>query len=190
MLLNNFPLCIYKYGRLLTHALKRSSRSRLAALPFWHLPTFAWFCFTTRLPCSYHCHILASLLARSFGPMSHPPSASLLLCLCSSEVLFEAHTSVEHGSRLVAVLFPSTKFPPTGGTQKSTHFPVPVPSSTRTICLVFARNQIFLCRQANKMALPARKKQEQECKHKTTAAAKTAPCLQSFAVKKLKNKVK
>lgn len=75
-------------------------------------------------------------------------------------------------------------------TQKSTHFPVPVPSSTRTICLVFARNQIFLCRQANKMALPARKKQEQECKHKTTAAAKTAPCLQSFAVKKLKNKVK
>jgi len=46
--------------------------------------------------------------------MSHPPSASLLLCLCSSEVLFEAHTSVEHGSRLVAVLFPSTKFPPTG----------------------------------------------------------------------------
>jgi len=35
-----------------------------------------------------------------------------------------------------------------------------------------------------------KEEQEQECKHKTTAAAKTAPCLQSFAVKKLKNKVK
>jgi len=115
------------------------------------------------------CHVLRSV-PPAFGqilwakpPLSPVPPSSLLLSLCSSEVLFEAHTFVEHGSRLAAVLFPLQRpqKPPYCLCQSENppifHFPA-APSSTRNICLVFARNQIFLCRQANKMALPARRK--------------------------------
>lgn len=202
------PCGLYKYGQLLTYALKRPPFLGLGALSFWHLPTFAWFCFTTRLPCSLFGQIRCPPSPASIQPPKiQPPLPGAFaprspFCFCAfaagSEVLFEAHTFVQHGSRLVAVLSASyTQKPPAPAPAPAPYTAARAPSALflqeiKYFCV--ARQTKWRCLALHEQGGRSANTQDEGTKGPTDdrrrAAAKTAPCLQSFAVKKLKNKVK